>query len=255
MKITNLKKRKQNQYEIIIEKEKDMLYDDIIVKYALLPNKEITKQTWEKIKKENNQLGAYYEAIHYLNTKMRTKKEVNKYLKKCSFASEEIEFAIQKLEKEGYLDERKYLEAYLSDALRFSNDGPKKMKQKLTELGLSQTKITEMIQAIPKEIWQEKIVHLLQKKADSTHHEGLEIWKRKCIEYMKNLGYDLEEIISASNQILWKQDESIIQKEREKLTRKWMRKLTGKELEFQVDQKLYQKGFTKEEIIASKKEP
>ena len=61
-------------------------------------------------------------------------------------------------------------------------------------------------------------------------------------------------IYETISKINWTQDDTILKKEQEKLYRKLSRKYSGKELEFQINHRLYLKGFQKEEIEALKKE-
>ena len=69
-------KLKNNKYEVLIDETKVVLYDDIIVKYSLLLNKEISKNELDKIVEENNKLDSYYKALKYISVKLRTKKEI-----------------------------------------------------------------------------------------------------------------------------------------------------------------------------------
>ena len=81
MKIETFKKLKDNKYKIIFENSDEIsLYDDIIVKYNLLANKNLEEKNLKEIILENNKMDAYYLAIKALNKKMRTKKEIYKIL-------------------------------------------------------------------------------------------------------------------------------------------------------------------------------
>ena len=53
---------------------------------------------------------------------------------------------------------------------------------------------------------------------------------------------------------LYKEDRSILYKEYESIKHKLERKYTGKDLEYHIIQKLYQKGFLKEQIDKIKEE-
>lgn len=249
MIIKQLKKGKKNTYEITFQDgNKEIFYDDLIVKYNLLPKKEINEKEWNQIKKENENLESYYVAIHYLTTKLRTKKEIKNQLEKQNFSKETITNTIARLEKEEYLNEEIYIRSFINDGIRFSNDGPLKLKKKLQDNGLKESKIEEIFLEFPKEVWLPKLEKTFQKKANSHHTDGLEKWQWKCIQYLVLLGYPKEWVVEILPHIEWKKDERIIEKEYEKLKRKLSRKYMGNELEFQIKRKLYEKGFSKEEI-------
>ena len=248
-KITSIKKGKKNTYLITTSKNETIsFFDDLIVKYHILPKKEITEDELNLWKKENSKLESYYQGIHYLSIKMRTKKEIRQYLSKNNYDKETIEKTIQKMEQEGFLNEENYIQAYINDAFRFSNDGPLKLKQKLWKEELSEKKIEEGINQIETEQWLLKLEKLMQKKANSKHTDGLKKWKQKCMNYFYQLGYSLEWIEEISNRINWTEDEKTIEREYEKLKQKWSRKLKGETLILQIKKKLYEKGFQKEQI-------
>lgn len=248
MKIESLAKGKKNTYIITINRKEYIIYDDLIVKYGLLPKKEISKKDLENIIKENSQLEAYYLAIKQITTRLRTKKELTTILEKKDYSKETINQTLRLLEKDGYLNEEKYIQAYLNDAFRFSSDGPYKMKRKLIELGTNEDNIENSLLNIPKEEWLKKLQKLFSKKAESKHHESMFKWKLKCENYFYNLGYPKDWIEEISKHFPWQEDDTIIKKEFEKLYRKLSRKYQGEELKFQIKRKLYEKGFVNDQI-------
>ncbi len=255
MVIKQIKKNKKNTYEITFQSGiKSVVFEDLIVKYRLLPNKEISNSDWKNIINENDTLSSYYLAIQYLTIRLRTKKELRQYLRKKQVDNTLIEETIKKLEQEGYLKEEEYIRCFFHDSFRFSSDGPLKIKKKLLDHGLQEEKIEAVKSEISLSDWLFKLEKIFQKKANSHHTDGLEKWKQKCIQYLIQLGYPKEWIMDILPKIEWMKDNSIINKEYEKIKRKLSRKYEGNELEFQIKHRLYLKGFQKEEIDAIKKE-
>ena len=249
MKILQLKKGKKNTYLLKLDDGKEYsIYDDILVKYALLPKKEIKEEELTKIIKENQELESYYIALQYLTIKLRTKKELETYLKKKDYSKDAIEKTISTLEQQGYLKEEEYIQSFLHDMFRFSNDGPFKLKRKLMELGISEEKIEEQLPSLKKEEWISKLKNLWKKKATSKHNDGMYKWKQKCEMYFYNLGYPKDWIDEISSSYEWIEDNQTLEKEFLKLHKKWSRKSEGNDLIMKIKQKLYEKGFEKEKI-------
>ncbi len=123
MKILKYKKDKGNIYKVITEKGEYKLYDDIIIKYELLLKEEISKKELDDIVKENNLLKAYYDSIKSISTKMRSAKELRDILRKKEYSEDEIKVTIEKLKKEGYLNSKIYIEAYIHDRLALYMEG------------------------------------------------------------------------------------------------------------------------------------
>ena len=83
MEIVKFVKIKNNKYKVIMnDKQEYLLYDDLIVAYNLLANKNIDQKLLTKIMQENEYLEAYYKGLKYLTTRLRTKKELTKLLQK-----------------------------------------------------------------------------------------------------------------------------------------------------------------------------
>ena len=70
MNINKFKKLKSNTYKLTLDNKEELtLYDDTIIKYNLLVNKEI--KDLEEIVKYNKSIEAYYVALKYITRKIR----------------------------------------------------------------------------------------------------------------------------------------------------------------------------------------
>ena len=142
MIITEYKKAKNNQYELTLSNNTSIiLYEETIIKRNLLINKNISQTELNLIIKENNKLEAYYITINYLNKKMRTEFEVKEYLLKKDYNKIIIDNTIAMLKKQGYIDDDKYINSYISDQYNLTNNGPDKIKYNLIKLGINESKI------------------------------------------------------------------------------------------------------------------
>ena len=180
---------------------------------------------------------------------MRSKKEVIKYLEKNLFTKEEINKTIIKLTNEKYLDEENYLNAYLSDSLRFSNDGSLKIKQKLINLGLNKDLIINKLSLVEDHIWQEKCDKLALKKAKSNSKDSKQVILLKIKNFLINNGYELKYINNSLAKLNIETNLNNLEKEYEKIKAKLSKKYVGSNLDFQVKMKLLNKGYTNEEIV------
>lgn len=249
MEIQSFKKKKNNKYEIIFKDQSNIdLYDEVIIKYNLLANKKMDKQLFEEIVKYNASLDAYYISLKYLNSKMRTKLEIRKYLERKDFDNKTINETIEKLEKNKAIDENLYIKAFVNDQINFSNIGPNKIINKLNTLGIYKKDSLEYINSIDKTVWIEKLEKLINKKIKINKKYSLMMLKNKITTSLYNEGYDKNIIIDVLNNIDIDIDSSIINKEYEKLYNKLSKKYEGSALEYQIKIKLKSKGFTNEEI-------
>ena len=151
MKIGKYTKLKSNKYSVEIDDMKVKLYDDVIVKYELLRVKEIDDKIFKEITEYNDKLEAYYKSLKYITKKLRTEKEIYKYLDK-DYDKKTILETIEKLKNIGYLNKEVYLKCYISDQLNMSLVGPNKIKKDLISLGYSEEEIVSMIDDIDNDV-------------------------------------------------------------------------------------------------------
>lgn len=249
MKIKSFKKEKNNKYKIIFESGEDItLYDDVIVKYNLLINKELDTVKLEEILKYNSSLDAYYLALKYISKKMRTKLEIKKYLEKKEMSPKTIEDTINKLVKNKAINEDLYVKSFCNDQINFSNVGPRKIISKLKELGIQKEQSSEYLKKIDREVWITKINKIIDKKIKANHNYSAYILKNKILNSLINDGFDKQMVMDAINAKDISCDESIILKEYNKQRNKLSKKFDGESLEFQIKLKLRSKGFSNEEI-------
>ena len=247
MRIIKYQKYRKNTYLIKTSEEDLILYDDIIIKNELLLRNKITKEEIEKIKKENEALDCYYRGLDYLGRKMRSKKEVEDYLKK-TYSKKDIDETIKLLEKEGYLNDFKYIEAYLNDALKFSNDGPLKIKNKLINLGIKEEVIDDYLKNISSLVWIKKCEKLLEKKLNSYHKDSRNTKILKAKNYLITCGYPSFLINDVIGNLEVKINPLGVKKEYQKIKEKLSKKYDSNKLDFYVKMKMKQKGYSDDEI-------
>ena len=194
MYINKYKKIGKNKYKVYLERQELSLYEDIILKYDLLLKKDITLEELDKIVKDNREYEAYDNALNYIETRMRSKKELKTYLKRKEYDDKLIKKILTKIEELGLLDETSYIKAYINDKITLSNDGPYKIKRNLLEQDFKEEDIDNYLYSIDEEIWKEKINKLIDKKKSIMQNKSYYMFINKIKEYLFNLGYDNEQI-------------------------------------------------------------
>lgn len=243
MKIEKFTKLKSGQYKLNLDDNTNiLLHEDLILKYELLIYREIDNEKIEQLLEENKSYIAYDLALNYLKVKMRSKKEIKDYLLKKEISEELINNAIEKLETQGYIGDLTYTKAFINDRINLSNDGPYKIKEQLIKLGINEDVILKELEVFNKDLEQSRIEKLIAKQIKTNHNKGLYLLKKKILDYLVNLGYSKEIVISLIDKVSIDEDE-IKRKEYDKLYQKLSKKYSGKELEYKLKQKMYQKGF------------
>ena len=242
MKILKYKKVKGNEYKITTGDKEYLLYDDIIISHELLLKKEITSKEWNNILKENSLLKAYYDSLKLISTKLRTEKELYTILNKKEYTNKEIEYAINRLTKEGYLNHKIYIEAYIHDSLNLKIEGERKIKQELEKLGLPLKEIEASLCKVDKNIYLEKIEKYINKKLKVNKKSANE-FKRKISMDLINKGFNKEDIDEYLQCIDIQDNEQELEKIINKLYQKYISKYDLYTTKSKIKLYLYTKGY------------
>ncbi len=248
MKIQKIKKLKSGKYKLELEDGTSIqLYDEVILNHNLLFHKEIDSELFSQIDKENSYYYNYYKVLKYVLYKMRSRYEIEEYMTKQDISIEDQNKILEKLEKNNLLNDSLFIKSFISDKVHLSNDGPNKIKNELLKYKMEESEIEEILQEYDDKIFEEKLEKLIQKKMACNKTKSIFAMKQKLLNYLINLGYDYDSIIQKLDHM--KGDNNlIIKKEYDGLFRKLCKKYEGEELKYQIKNRLYQKGFSSDDI-------
>lgn len=244
MLVQNIKKLSKGKYKVTIDNKDLILYEDVLIKYKVLSKKTIDNQMLKDIEKDNEFIEIYETSLRYLDIKMRLEKELRKYLKD-KFDLKNIDKVIVKLKKEGYIDDLKYAKSYINDKINLSNDGPYKIKRDLINKGIDEDLINIDIDY---NLLKDKLNKIMPKYIKTNSKNSLNIIKNKVMNHFSILGYDKELIEDVFNSLNIKGDSNKIKTDYDKLKNKYSKKYSDYKLESTIKQKLYQKGYSIDEI-------
>ena len=240
MKIEKYKKLKGNKYEVTLEdNSKLILYEDVILKEELLLKKEIDNQ--DRLTSINNEYEIYDIALKYLNHHVISIKGMKDYLLKKKYDLQDIDKAIDKLMRKGYLNDDYYSKCYITNQVSLSNDGPYKIIKHLEDNEIPSSTYAKYLSNY-NNIWQDKIDKYVSKQ-QKTNKKSLYFFKSKMLMNLINLGYDKEMINDCLNKVHIDNIDELKNIEKEKIRKKLEKKYSGDELERKIKEKLYQKGF------------
>lgn len=242
MEISKYKYKGNSKYDVVIDCDNYIIYEDIIVKNNLLLKKDISKKELDSLLLENLYYDCYYTAVKYLNTKMRSRKEMYHYLKKKEYSAKDINKVLDDLEKCGYLNSVVYARAYINDAINLRNDGPEKIKKDLLDNGIDSNIIDSELKVFDSEIINKKLDKIISKEIRLNKDKSSFMLYQKLVTNLVNKGYSKKDITDVFNNYEI-DDKSIYESEYKKLYNKFKDKYSNGELDFKIRQKLYQKGF------------
>ena len=249
MEILKYRKLKNNQIKIIFKDKSELLtYEDVLLKNNILLKKELNEEDLFNISNDNWIVGCYYDALKYLSHRLRSIKETIDYLNKKNYPSNIISDNIDKLIKQGYLNDKRYISSYINDKISFSSLGPLKIKQELLKLIDDPSTIDESLSKIDSLLLEEKVNKIITRLIKSNKTKSGSILKKKIYTYLISLGYDKEIIIRNMSKYSFSNNKNNLNNDYQKLFKKYQNKYDENKLKYVRTQKLLLKGYTKDEI-------
>lgn len=248
IKIIKYKKGARGKYKVFLDNNMELsLYEEVILKYNLLLTKEIDENSLIEIDKTNQEYDVYYVALNSISSRYKSIYDLRMFLLKKEYPEELIDKAIDKLIKQGYLNDRMFTKSYINNKMITSNSGPFKIEKELLEKKIDLDIIKEELEIFTEEEQISRIKKLIEKGIKTNHNRGGVVLKQKIYNDLKLFGYDISLINRVISDYIFENDESIAKKEYEKLYRKYSRKYDGYELKQKIREKMYQKGLSYEE--------
>ena len=200
MKIEKYKKLKDDKYRLTLDNGTIIdVYEEVIIKNNLLYKKEIDLNLLKEIENNNTYQESYNMALKYITVRLRSINEIEVYLKKKNINDKIINYTIDRLIKNNFLNDEIFTKAFIRDKLNFTTMGKYKLINELKILKVDENIISNYIEEIDNDIWYERIDKLINKYLKSNKKYSGNILKNKIYIYLVNLGYDKSLVINSLN--------------------------------------------------------
>lgn len=200
MEIVKYELMKKNIYNVYLSNGEVLELDEsVITNNELLLKKRIDNDLYDKLKRDNKICILVNASIKYINVRLRSIKEIKDYLLKKEDDNDLIDEVISRLIKMGYLDDRRFTEAYIKDKLNFTSWGDYKIINELNKLGISSLDIEDNTDLLNEDILNERMRKIIDKDIRTNKkYSGLKL-KNKIYNHLLTNGYSKEKVISLIN--------------------------------------------------------
>lgn len=268
MKITKISQQSKDKsrYNLFIDEKFWLGVDEnVLVKFALFKEQEITQALMKAIEDFEYRTKYYQKAIHYLGRGMKTSSQVVEYLhQKMSDqvldnpevivpdTQEVIAWIIDTLTHQGYLNDEAYSKAFVRNQMQLQHIGPIKISQQLKEKGIEDELIHRAMNEYPQDLLEENI-HLTIEKFMKSHQKiARKVLKSKLGQYLFQRGFSSEHYqdIDLDNYLTFDEEREmeILDQDLEKIFNKFSRKYEGYALKQRIVQAGLRKGHNYEDI-------
>ena len=246
LKITKYKKSTNGKYKVYLEDGRELsLYEETILKFELLLKKEVTDIP--KINEYNLEWDVYYVALKSIKSRFKSVHDTREFLVKKEYPIELIDKAIDRLVKQGYLNDDSFTKGFINSQIVTTSNGPYKIRRELSDKGISSKIIDDNIDVFDDRLQIERINKLASKMLRSNRTRGGSILRKKITTDLVNMGYDAELIYKVLTNFSFNDTKEIAEREYNKLYKKYSKKYEGEELNYKIKQAMYQKGLIYEE--------
>lgn len=245
--ITKIQAQKaKNRFNIYVNEEYAFAVDDsILVKHRLMKGKELDKETIEELKIKGEMSKAYQAALHYLNYKMRTEKEIRDYLAKKDY--EQIDAVIERLYEHRLIDDKEYARSFVRTNYQLKTEGPKKIERSLYAKGLKPDEIAYGLNEYSDDDQLENAKRLTEKTLKRQRNKSNREIEQKIREQLMTKGFDRDitsQVLEEMNLEQPEEDEyEALVKQGEKAYKRYARKHDKYGARQKTKTFLYSKGY------------
>jgi len=258
MKITEIKKLKRlykvtfdDFFDNLDNESTDKLYvtEDTIVKFMLSKGKDIDASQLTEIESYANFSRGKNLAIYYISFKVRTRHEVEKYLREHEIPERDIPRILAESEQLGLINDAHYAESYISGRILQGTTGPYNIRQKLQQKGINPDLIaTQLELQFPEEKQILSATKIAEKQvAVKFDRLPLKQLQQKIQQSLvsKGFAYSIAAIAVESLELTADEEneEALIAAEADKAYTRLARRYDGYDLKNRVSQTLARKGF------------
>lgn len=143
-------KKLKNRYNLYLKNNGEEFFamgisEDTLVRFQLSAGKEMTASEFDEIQNEDEINKGFNVAANYISFKLRSEKEVRKYMLEKEFKEEVVEQAIEKLKTYKYINDEMFAESYTRNEMNVSRKGPKLIRRELFEKGITEKACDEAL--------------------------------------------------------------------------------------------------------------
>lgn len=195
MKITNIEQQKKNKNRMSIYIDNEYAFGlniSIYEKYNLKKDMEVTEEFVEEVLINEERNKAVNQGLKFLTASQKTEKEVREKLEVLDFEKEIIDYAVDYLKDQRYIDDEQYTKSFINDQLSFSKDGRRKIRTKLYRKGIDMETLDRMISGIADEVFVENALSVARKRLKSMTFKDVDERDQKIFRFLFYKGYDFD---------------------------------------------------------------
>ena len=174
-------------------------FDEVILKNDLLLKKVLDSYLYNQVIIESRLQEFYNVCLKYISVRIRSTQEIRDYLKRKDVFDEDIDYIVDKLIKNKFLDDNHFCECFIKDKLKFSTMGEYKIIYELKKHNIDLEIIESNKYLLSRDILIEKIDKIISKQINSNHKLDNQKLRNKLYNHLLNAGYSSSLVVERLN--------------------------------------------------------
>lgn len=205
MQIIKVSKKGKNDVTIHFDNASILfLAVEVFLKSGLRKGDEISDDRFSALIEQNKLFHIKQRAFRLLGRRQHSSSELRRKLWQKDYEQRLIDEVIDELTKNGYIDDKEFIRAFVAEKSKSKNWSSKKIKSELFKRGVASKLIDEIFNNLPKEDDYENAKRLANKKYELLLKRNLKPkeLRNKLSTYLFSKGFDYEIIKEVSNKLL-----------------------------------------------------
>ena len=199
MKITNIKQqiKRPDRYSVYIDdKFSFALSETELLSQGLYSGQELTAEELATLKDDSVRDKARYQALGQVSRRMRSEWELRDYLKRKEYAPEVIDFAVSWLAEYGYIDDKKFADAWVRNRRLLKATSSRRLRQELRQKHVKDD-IADEVLAEDETDEKQVLREVIERKRRQAKYQD----KLKLMQYLSRQGYNYSDIKEVLDEI------------------------------------------------------
>lgn len=163
------------------------VHEDLLVKHRLLKGELLDERLLDELVRDEERLKAYHAALSYVAWRSRSAQEIRAHLKRKKYPPEWIEESLQKLEAQGFVDDREFARRLTNYRIRQQKKGSRWVRQELLQKGVKPEDVGGALESVDEEAEYRAAAELARKRWKPGDDPVASV--RKLAQYLLRRGF------------------------------------------------------------------
>jgi len=194
MNITAIKKQVKNpdRYSIFIDSKYSFsLSSQALLETKLITGQELSSSEVKKYKEQASDDKIYNACLNYIARRMRSKYEIESYLRRKNASPTLLDNTLNKLSEKGIIDDKKFAQSYVNDRNLLKPTSTRKLILELRSKKIAEDIIHQAIDS--NNLEQENLKRVVEQKRRQNKYQD----NTKLMQYLARQGYNYGDIKDA----------------------------------------------------------